>query len=127
MDGPSAIQNTTSPTLSPSKWFIEFRWKIILIAAYSFVFICGIVGNTVVLYVIHRKKTRKTMSDVLIASSAFADLLASVNVPFVMIYDLLCPVWHLGYALCKILPSMNGFSICASAWSLVFISIDRLR
>ncbi|XP_057305769.1 neuropeptide Y receptor type 4-like [Hydractinia symbiolongicarpus] len=127
MDDPAALQNATSPTLSPSKWFMEFRWKIILIAAYSFVFLCGMVGNTVVLYVIHRKKTRNTMSDVLIASLAFADFLASLNVPLVMIYDLLCPAWHLGYALCKILPSMNGFTICASAWSLVLVSVDRLR
>ena len=63
-----------------------------------------------------------------ILSLAFADLLASVFVPVLVIHDLVSNLkWHLGAAMCKILPSISPVTLIVSSWSLVLIAIDRYR
>lgn len=63
-----------------------------------------------------------------VLSLAAADILASVFVPVLFMHDLIANmVWHLGVAMCKVLPSIPIISLAASSWSLVLIAADRFK
>lgn len=115
------VEEYEDPTIPP------FPAKVTMIIAYCFIFLLGTIGNATVVYIVAKSPRKRTMSDTLLLSLSVIDLLGSINVPFIMIYDLLYTQWYLGPALCKIIPSMNTFTLCGSAWSLAFIALDRLR
>ena len=74
------------------------------------------------------KKKHLTGCDTFVISLACADLLASAFStlqPFS--YLVWHQRWHLGVALCKILPTVAPISMAASSWSLVLIAADRYR
>ncbi|XP_057307219.1 neuropeptide Y receptor type 2-like [Hydractinia symbiolongicarpus] len=116
--------NDTSMTYNARS---KYTVKITMIIAYCFIFFLGTIGNATVVYIVAKSPRKRTMSDTLLLSLSVIDLLGSINVPFIMIYDLLYAQWYLGSVLCKIIPSMNTFTLCGSAWSLAFIALDRLR
>ena len=74
------------------------------------------------------KKKQLSGCDVLMISLACADLLASA---FAFVQPMSSFIWHqrwhLGSALCKILPTIAPISLVASSWSLVLIAADRYR
>ena len=96
----------------------------------SIVFMIGVPGNAMVIYVIgmKNKANRNNDGSAFIVSLAVADLLASFFVPFVIAYDFLSPrAWYLGQVMCHLLPALNPINLIASSWTLVLISLDRYR
>ncbi|XP_065057499.1 C3a anaphylatoxin chemotactic receptor-like [Rhopilema esculentum] len=107
--------------------FLSTEARVSLIAVYCLIFALGFLGNALVLYIIGKKR-ELTGGDTFILSLAFADLLASVFVPVLVIHDLVSNLkWQLGAAMCKILPSISPVTLIVSSWSLVLIAIDRYR
>ncbi|XP_057307216.1 neuropeptide receptor npr-1-like [Hydractinia symbiolongicarpus] len=127
----TSIPNTTTATPNVGEYedptIPPFPAKVTMIIAYCFIFLLGTIGNATVVYIVAKSPRKRTMSDTLLLSLSVIDLLGSINVPFIMIYDLLYTQWYFGSVLCKIIPSMNTFTLCGSAWSLAFIALDRLR
>ena len=96
---------------------------------YGMVLFFGTLGNILVFYVIGYRKKKRNSGDIYMLSLASADLLASLAAPLVMLSDLITDFsgWFYGEMLCYVMPTISPITMCASAWTLVLISVDRLR
>ena len=96
---------------------------------YSLVLFFGVCGNAIVFYVLGYRKRRRNSGDIYVLSLACADFLASLFMPMVFLNDLVTNYsgWLYGKAMCYILNPFSLATICASGWSLVFISLNRYR
>ena len=103
--------------------------KACLYVLYSLIFFFGTIGNGLVCCIIGIKKKRRSNCDILIASLAVADLLASVFGPLSMIIGMVTDfkLWYFGNVGCVIIHSVSPITLLASSWSLVLISLDRYR
>lgn len=132
-----SIINSTVTTINQTSEFQgkaqdpqDLRILIPLIFCCIIVFLVGVPGNSMVIYVlgINQKQNRSNSGNVFIVNLAVADILASAAVPTVIIRDLLhTHRWNLGSFLCYLLPALNPITLVASSWALVVISIDRYR
>lgn len=98
--------------------------KIVRIVGYLVLFIFGLFGNSMVMLAV-RKPRMKTVTNVLIANLGLADLLVALfNIPSVVTYAHLWR-WPFGEVLCKVLPFLQGLTLCASVGTLLGIALDR--
>ena len=128
----STLQPTNSKDVADNQAMfspIKGAAKDICFAVYALVLFFGFFGNIVVIYVLGYRKKKRNSGDVYMLSLACADFLASIAAPLVMINDLVThySTWLYGEAMCYALPTILQATICASGWSLVFISLDRYR
>ncbi|XP_074659512.1 5-hydroxytryptamine receptor 1D-like [Tubulanus polymorphus] len=102
-------------------------WVSILIGVVlALITIATIVGNTVVLVITVVVKEMRTMSNVMIASLATADLLVStVVLPFSTLHQICDHVWILGVPACKFWVAADVAGCSASILNIVAIAIDR--
>lgn len=125
-----STMNQTVASEMPFKQPHDLRILIPLVACCIFVFVVGVPGNAMVIYILgfRQRRQRKNNGNAFVVNLAVADFLASAAVPFVIIHDLIyVPKWRLGAFLCHFLPSLNPITLVASSWALVIISIDRYR
>lgn len=105
--------------------------ECLLAAALSIIFMCGVIGNALVIYAFgYKKKSRRTSStEKLILYLAFIDLLASIFNPFLFMYLTITRYvkWHFGYIGCKILPAFGPITTTASAGILLLFAVDRYK
>ena len=133
----SLLLNSTVATLnktSAAKASTNFAYNLFilipLIFCCVFVFLIGVPGNSLVIYVLgfRQRQQRKNTGNAFVVSLAVADVFASAAVPFVIVHDLTnVPRWRLGGFLCHFLSVLNPITLVASSWGLVVISIDRYR
>lgn len=101
--------------------------QIILILAYSTIILLGVVGNSLVIYVVYKFKTLRTVTNFFIANLAVADLLVNtLCLPFTLAYTLLGQ-WKFGQVLCFTLPYAQGLAVHVSTVTLNVIALDRHR
>ncbi|XP_037116268.1 neuropeptide Y receptor Y2, like [Syngnathus acus] len=101
--------------------------QVVLIVAYTAIILLGLVGNSLVIYVIYRFKTLRTVTNFFIANLAVADLLVNVLcLPFTLVYTLQGE-WHFGAALCFLVPFAQGLAVHVSTLTLNVIALDRHR
>ncbi|XP_030630834.1 neuropeptide Y receptor Y2, like [Chanos chanos] len=101
--------------------------QVVLILAYSTIILLGVVGNSVVIYVVYKFKTLRTVTNYFIANLAVADLLVNtLCLPFTLIYTLLGE-WKFGQVLCFTLPYAQGLAVHVSTVTLNVIALDRHR
>nr|XP_043877018.1 neuropeptide Y receptor Y2, like [Solea senegalensis] len=101
--------------------------QVVLILAYSTIIVLGVLGNSLVIYVIYRFKTLRTVTNFFIANLAVADLLVNtLCLPFTLVYTLQGE-WKFGSALCFLLPYAQGLAVHVSTVTLNVIALDRHR
>ncbi|XP_077356149.1 neuropeptide Y receptor Y2, like [Festucalex cinctus] len=101
--------------------------QVALIAAYSAIILLGLAGNSLVIYVIYRFKTLRTVTNFFIANLAVADLLVNaLCLPFTLVYTLQGK-WQFGGALCFLVPFAQGLAVHVSTLTLNVIALDRHR
>ncbi|XP_072314979.1 neuropeptide Y receptor type 2-like [Eucyclogobius newberryi] len=101
--------------------------QVVLILAYSTIIVLGLVGNSLVIYVIYRFKTLRTVTNFFIANLAVADLLVNaLCLPFTLVYTLQGE-WKFGSVLCFLLPYAQGLAVHVSTVTLNVIALDRHR
>uniref|UniRef100_UPI00398F875D neuropeptide Y receptor type 2-like isoform X1 n=2 Tax=Pristiophorus japonicus TaxID=55135 RepID=UPI00398F875D len=101
--------------------------QITLILAYCSIIVLGVVGNSLVIYVVIRYKSMGTVTNFFIANLAVADLMVStLCLPFTLVYTLL-GVWKFGPVLCHLLPYAQALSVHVSTITLIVIALDRHR
>uniref|UniRef100_A0A8K9XMV3 Neuropeptide Y receptor type 2 n=1 Tax=Oncorhynchus mykiss TaxID=8022 RepID=A0A8K9XMV3_ONCMY len=101
--------------------------QVVLILAYSTIILLGVVGNSLVIYVVYRFKTLRTVTNFFIANLAVADLLVNtLCLPFTLVYTLLGE-WKFGQLLCFLLPYAQGLAVHVSTVTLNVIALDRHR
>ncbi|XP_029940494.1 neuropeptide Y receptor Y2, like [Salarias fasciatus] len=101
--------------------------QVVLILAYSTIIVLGVLGNSLVIYVIYRFKTLRTVTNFFIANLAVADLLVNtLCLPFTLVYTLQ-GAWKFGSTLCFLLPYAQGLAVHVSTVTLNVIALDRHR
>ncbi|XP_028843020.1 neuropeptide Y receptor Y2, like [Denticeps clupeoides] len=101
--------------------------QVVLILAYSTIILLGVLGNSLVIYVVYKFKTLRTVTNFFIANLAVADLLVNtLCLPFTLAYTLVGE-WKFGQTLCYMLPFAQGLAVHVSTVTLNVIALDRHR
>lgn len=90
--------------------------------------IASLVGNVVVVYIVSTTTHMRNSMNTLIANMAVADLLMTIDIPYVVKWLFVYDTWFgtfAGSALCKFFHSAQSASVACSVFSLVAISFDR--
>uniref|UniRef100_UPI0037E7E76C probable G-protein coupled receptor 34 n=1 Tax=Semicossyphus pulcher TaxID=241346 RepID=UPI0037E7E76C len=96
-----------------------------LAVLYSIIFVLGLVGNLVALWVFFCVHSKKNSVRVFLINVAFADLLLVVCLPFRILYHSQGNVWNLGPTLCKVVGNLFYMNMYISVTLLGLISVDR--
>ncbi|NWQ66348.1 CCR8 protein, partial [Neopipo cinnamomea] len=91
---------------------------------YSLLFVTGLVGNALVIWVLTVFKKIKTMTDVYLLNLAISDLLFVFSLPFLVQYSIVSQ-WTFGNAMCKIISSAYFIGFYSSVFFITIMSIDR--
>lgn len=101
--------------------------QITLITAYSLIILLGLLGNALVIYMIVRNRSMRTVTNFFIANLALADLLVdTLCLPFTLVYTLL-DEWKFGAVLCHMVPFAQALSVHVSILTLTVIALERYR
>ncbi|XP_059172618.1 neuropeptide SIFamide receptor-like [Physella acuta] len=93
--------------------------------AYTFIFLCAVVGNVMVVVIVAVTPRMHTVTNVFIANLAVADILVAVFcIPITFLANIYTG-WPFGSVLCKLTPYIQGVSVCASVYNLAAIAVDR--
>ncbi|KAL6444046.1 hypothetical protein ACFW04_001768 [Cataglyphis niger] len=99
--------------------------QIIFCAFYIIIFVLGIFGNVLVVFVVGRNRQMHTVTNLFIANLALSDVLLCVlAVPFTPLYTFLGG-WVFGETLCHLVPYAQGVSVYISTLTLTSIAVDR--
>ncbi|XP_034542826.1 neuropeptide Y receptor type 2 [Notolabrus celidotus] len=101
--------------------------RVVLILAYSTIILFGVIGNSLVIYVVFKFKNLRTVTNFFIVNLAVADLLVNtLCLPFTLVYTLYGE-WKFGQVLCFMLPCAQGIAVHVSIITLNVIALDRHR
>ncbi|TWW70842.1 delta-type opioid receptor-like [Takifugu flavidus] len=96
----------------------------IITAVYSVVFVVGLLGNCLVMYVIVRYTKMKTATNIYIFNLALADALVTTTMPF-QSTDYMMNTWPFGEVVCKVFISIDYYNMFISIFTLTMMSVDR--
>ena len=101
-------------------------WLVgLFVLFYGVVFMLGVFGNSLVVYVVVRNRAMQTVTNVFITNLAVSDvIMCLLAVPFTPISGLLRS-WIFGEALCHIVPMTLGVSVHVSTLTSTAIAVDR--
>ncbi|NWI86522.1 C3AR protein, partial [Pitta sordida] len=117
---PQLLGNSSSQEQGP----VYAPESIVSIALFTIVFIIGIPGNGLVIWVAGLKMKR-SVNTVWFLNLAVADVMCCLSLPFFIVHLALHEHWPYGWLLCKVIPSVIIFTMFASVFLLLAISIDR--
>ncbi|XP_067312878.1 neuropeptide Y receptor Y7 [Pseudorasbora parva] len=101
--------------------------QISLIFAYSLIILLGLVGNSLVIYMIFLYRNMRTVTNYFIANLALADLMVdTLCLPFTLVYTLL-DEWKFGAVMCHMVPYSQALSVHVSVLTLTVIAVERYR
>ncbi|XP_078126011.1 neuropeptide Y receptor type 2 [Sander vitreus] len=101
--------------------------RVILILAYSTIILFGVIGNSLVIYVVCKFKQLRTVNNFFIVNLAVADLLVNtLCLPFTLV-NTLYGEWKFGQVLCFMLPYSQGLAVHVSTITMNVIALDRHR
>eukprot|EP00794_Sanderia_malayensis_P013781 gene13781-15223_t len=114
------------PTTSSPVNIVQFSFaeKIVMSCLLTVIILVGLVGNSLVCIIFVQNKNIRTIANCFIVNLAFADILQSATITF-MIVSLLNDGWVLGNAACQLTGFMNVSFIVTSLFSLAIISVQR--
>lgn len=99
--------------------------QVPLAILYSLLFVLGLIGNLLALWVFFCVHSKKNSIRVFLINIAFADLLLVVCLPFRILYHSQGNLWELGPTLCKVVGNLFYMNMYISITLLGLISIDR--
>lgn len=92
---------------------------------YIVIFVLGIFGNVLVVFVVGRNRQMHTVTNLFIANLALSDVLLCVlAVPFTPLYTFMNG-WVFGNTLCHLVPYAQAVSVYISTLTLTSIAVDR--
>ncbi|XP_071618360.1 C3a anaphylatoxin chemotactic receptor isoform X1 [Heliangelus exortis] len=98
--------------------------SIVSIAIFIIIFIIGIPGNGLVIWVAGLKMKR-SVNIIWFLNLAVADFMCCLSLPFSIVHLALHEHWLYGWFLCKVIPSVIILTMFASIFLLTAISTDR--
>ncbi|XP_077979620.1 somatostatin receptor type 2-like [Glandiceps talaboti] len=116
--------NTTTAVLAnysvPDYGPIEIAIPVV----FGLICLFGVVGNSLVIYVILKHNKMKTVANVYILSLAIADLFFMFTIPFIA-YQQATFEWPFGFAWCKVVMAVDGLNQTTGIYCLTAMAIDR--
>lgn len=91
---------------------------------YSLLFMTGLVGNALVIWVLTVFKKVRAMTDVYLLNLAISDLLFVFSLPFLVQYAIV-KQWTFGNTMCKIISSAYFIGFYSSVFFITIMSVDR--
>lgn len=98
--------------------------NLLLQILYSLICVVGILGNTLVIYVVLRFSKMQTVTNTYIVNLALADEFFLVGVPF-LVTTMSLNVWVFGKVMCKIFMASTSVTQFTSSIFLLIMSADR--
>ncbi len=99
-------------------------FNVVTAVVYTIVFIVGLLGNTLAIYVVVRYAKMKTVTNMYILNLALADEVYILGLPFVGTNSVLS-YWPYGDFFCKVYMTADAMSQFTSTFCLTVMSIDR--
>ncbi|XP_042360335.1 somatostatin receptor type 5-like isoform X2 [Plectropomus leopardus] len=112
------------PTDNISEVAAPMPFSVVTAVVYTIVFIVGLLGNTLVIYVVVRYTKMKTVTNMYILNLALADELYILGIPFLGTNSALS-YWPYGDFFCKVCMTADAMSQFSSTFCLTVMSIDR--
>lgn len=119
----SCKNQTTNLTLDPCG--DDGTLQVLLAVSYSIIFILGLVGNLVALWVFFCVHSKKNSVRVFLINIALADLLLVVCLPFRILYHSQGDKWNLDPTVCNVVGHLFYMNMYISITLLGLISVDR--
>jgi len=99
--------------------------RVVLISLYVIIFVLGVAGNSLVVYIVAARRTMQSITNIFIANLAVSDIIMCLlAVPFTPLSGLL-QSWPFGEALCHLVPMTMGVSVHVSTLTSTAIAVDR--
>ncbi|XP_076819787.1 neuropeptides B/W receptor type 1-like isoform X2 [Clavelina lepadiformis] len=99
---------------------------IVMPSIYSVVCVTGLVGNSLVMYILCKKVQPRSITDIYLINLTLADFLFLAMLPFWIIDLALSGRWIFGSILCKLTSASTLTHMYASVFFLTAMSVDRL-
>lgn len=99
-------------------------WNLLLILLYAFVFLVGMFGNSLVIYVVLRYSKMQTVTNMYIFNLAIADEMFLIGLLFLII-TVINKQWLFGRVWCKVYLSITSINQVTSSFLLMVMSFDR--
>ncbi|XP_069472922.1 C-X-C chemokine receptor type 2-like isoform X2 [Ambystoma mexicanum] len=116
--------NTIIPSYDTAPCEESWRFnKYVVVTIYCLVFILSVVGNSLVVIVIHYNRLKRSSTDVYLLHLAIADLLFAITLPFWAAYR--ADEWVFKTFMCKAVSVMQEVNFYSGILFLACISIDR--
>jgi len=117
---PTVNVSLTSDDVMQQTWL-----RVVLVSLYAVIFVLGIAGNSLVVYIVAARRTMQSITNIFIANLAVSDvIMCLLAVPFTPISGLL-QSWPFGEALCHLVPMTMGVSVHVSTLTSTAIAVDR--
>ncbi|XP_048097107.1 delta-type opioid receptor [Alosa alosa] len=119
-----SFDQTNSTDLDDGDEVLPTGVKITIAVVYMIVCVVGLIGNSLVMYVIIRYTKMNSATYIYIFNLALADFLVLATLPF-QGTDVLLDFWPFGLSLCKIVVSIDYYNMFTSVFTLTVMSMDR--
>ncbi|XP_077475463.1 somatostatin receptor type 5-like [Stigmatopora argus] len=124
MDGSFLRPHVTGHIANMSNGSEPPSFRMITAVVYSIVFIVGLLGNSLAIFVLIRYAKMKTVTNIYILHLAVADELYILGIPFLATNSVLY-YWPYGDFFCKACMTADAMSQFMSTFCLTVMSIDR--
>jgi len=109
----------------PETFDVPLYIVVILAILYGSISLIAVVGNSLVICVVLKVKRMMTVTNVLIANLALADIILGMFTTPFQFHPALHQRWDFPHFMCSMAPSFKVLSVIVSVLTLTFISIDR--
>ncbi|XP_072312386.1 pyroglutamylated RF-amide peptide receptor [Eucyclogobius newberryi] len=101
--------------------------KTTFVVLYAVIFALALAGNTLVIYIVLKKRAIQTATDIFICSLAVSDLLITFFcVPFTLLQNI-SSEWFGGVLVCKTVPFVQTTAIVTGILTMTCIAIERYQ
>ncbi|XP_053198185.1 C-C chemokine receptor type 1-like [Scomber japonicus] len=118
-DGNDSYEETLVPCDSDGANYLGAQISFI----YYFMFLFSLVGNGLVLVIIHRFERLTTVTNILLLNLVMSSLIFMSSLPFLGVYNQ-CSNWIFGNVMCKIVGSVYYLGLYSSVLFLALLTFD---
>jgi len=122
---PGISGNATASAMQSEDYFIFFLYEVTVPILYGIVTVLGVIGNSLVIYVIVSKERMRTVTNFLLLNLAVADLSFVVVIPPSTAYVMAADRWPFGDVACRLMHYLINVTAYVTVYTLVLISVIR--
>ena len=122
---PTMTPTTSGNTTAENVYFNFLLYEVTVPILYGIVTVLGVIGNSLVIYVIVSKERMRTVTNLLLLNLAIADLSFVVVIPPSTAYVFAANKWPFGDVACRLMHYLINVTAYVTVYTLVLISVIR--